>query len=303
MAKFKSNRDQLVEISVIGEISSPITNVASPYRMNPDGESMIFPGVGGITFNKRIGDSAIDLWGDHIEPAVSIKNYNKDFGMGFNGALNILACIGNRAEIISGDAKGTWGRVTGQHGGIEHVMVDFTEEQMQTMTIGDRVQVRAYGTGYSLTDYPGVKLRNIDPALLDVMPIKGKAKNERLQIPVTHRVPSKVMGSGLGKTHVNAGDYDIQMFDEATVEEYGLNSLRFGDIVGIIDADNTYGRIYLQNAISVGVIVHSRSVLAGHGPGVATMFTSKEGLIDLVIDKNANLKNYFAKLGDPAKGR
>ena len=117
----------------------------------------------------------------------------------------------------------------------------------------------------------------------------GVTPDGRLRVSVTHRVPAKVMGSGLGRNHVYKGDYDIQLFDEQVVAEHNLETLRFGDIVAIIDADHTYGRIYRTGAVSIGVVVHSRSWTAGHGPGVTTLFSSKEGKIETVIDPNANL--------------
>ena len=132
---------------------------------------------------------------------------------------------------------------------------------------------------------------NVGPRLLDVLAKAGMGVTDKgkLHIPVAHLIPAKIMGSGLGRSHVYRGDYDIQLFDEKTVKEYNLETLRFGDIVAIIDADHTYGRIYLKGAISVGVISHSRSSGAGHGPGVTTLFTSPKGKIELVIDPNANL--------------
>lgn len=80
-----------------------------------------------------------------------------------------------------------------------------------------------------------------------------------------------------------------ELFDEEVVAEHKLDTLRFGDLVAIIDADHTYGRIYRTGSVSIGVIVHSRSWTAGHGPGVTTLFTSKEGRIETVIDPDANL--------------
>jgi hypothetical protein len=119
----------------------------------------------------------------------------------------------------------------------------------------------------------------------------GVTSEGKLRIPVALKVPAKIMGSGLGSSHVYRGDYDIQLFDEKTVAEYGLDKLRFGDVVAIMDADNTYGRIDKTGAISVGVIAHSISTVAGHGPGVTTLFSSTTGKIDLVVDPNANLAN------------
>jgi hypothetical protein len=79
------------------------------------------------------------------------------------------------------------------------------------------------------------------------------------------------------------------MFCEATCEEYGLEDLRFGDLVAIMDADHSYGRIYRRGAVSVGIVTHSDCVIAGHGPGVTTLFTSKTGAIKPVIDPDANI--------------
>jgi hypothetical protein len=289
----KTNRSQLIIQSVLGEISDPPANIDQPYRISADGTLLLAPRTGGITYNARIGDSAIHLWGDHIEPAVSIKRDNANA----NGGLNVLSCIGNRARVVTGDAKGEWGRVTGKHGGVEHVLIDFTREQMDRMTIGDKIQVISFGQGLSLIDFPGVTLLNLDPDLLNVMGVTGDKRSGRIRIPVTHTIPAAVMGSGLGKVSAYSGDYDIQMFDEQTVTDHRLNDLRFGDIVALVGADTTYGRAYRQSAVTVGVVVHSRSVVAGHGPGVTALFSSKEGLIDPVIDDRANLKYYFEALG------
>ena len=155
----------------------------------------------------------------------------------------------------------------------------------------DEIQVRAVGTGMKLRNIDGVAVMNMSPRLLDALTRAGTGvtRDGKLTVHVTHHVPAKIMGSGLGRNHVFKGDYDIQLFDEQVVAEHDLDTLRFGDIVAIIDADNTYGRIYLTGAVSIGVVVHSRSWTAGHGPGVTTLFSSKEGLIETVIDPDANL--------------
>ena len=105
---------------------------------------------------------------------------------------------------------------------------------------------------------------NISPGLLSKIPVK-EAKGI-LKFPVTHIVPAAIMGCGLGSSHSYTGDYDIQMFDEKIVKKSGLGTLRFGDFVAISDADHSYGRIYKTGAISIGIIVHSDCVIAGHSP-------------------------------------
>ncbi|MGY5876483.1 MAG: DUF4438 domain-containing protein [Candidatus Thorarchaeota archaeon] len=285
----KTNEDKLVKISATGEVASPVAR--SAYRITHDGRPVVLPGVGGITYNIRVGDPAVGWKADHVEPGVSIENKENDprFKQAPNTALNILACVGNEAKIVTGDAKGSTGVVVGKHGGIEHVMVDFTEEIMEQMMIGDKILVKAFGLGLELPDYPEIKVMNIDPGFLGKMSLQDK--DGKLGIPVTHRVPAKILGSGLGATECYTGDYDIQLFDEATNKEYGLDNLRFGDIVAIIDADHSFGRIYKQGAISVGIVVHSDCVISGHGPGVTTLFTSTTGMIEPMIDSNANISS------------
>jgi hypothetical protein len=284
----KTNENKLVKISVLGEVVSPVTR--SPYRITHDGKPVTLPGVGGITYNLRVGDLATGWKADHVEPGVSIENKENDvrFKNLANNSLNILSCVGNEATVVGlSDAKGKKGTVVGKHGGIEHVMVDFPEDVMEKLVIGDKMQVKAYGQGLELLDYPDIKVMNIDPGF--VSKIKFREENGKLAIPVTHKVPAKIMGSGLGADQVYSGDYDIQLFDEGTNKEYGLDNLRFGDLVAIMDADHSYGRIYLKDAVSVGIIVHSDCVISGHGPGVTTLFTSTKGQIEPIIDADANI--------------
>lgn len=283
----KTNQDKIVKISVMGEIASPVARTA--YRITADGRPVTLPGVGGITYNLRVGDLAIGWKADHVEPGVSIENKEDDarFKQMANTSLNILSCVGNEARIVTGDAKGERGTVVGKHGGIEHVMVDFSEQVMENLVIGDKILIKAFGQGLELLDYPSIKVMNIDPGFLNK--INFAEIDGKLGIPVTHKVPARVMGSGLGADQVYSGDYDIQLFDETTNKEFGLENLRFGDLVAIIDADHSYGRIYKKGSVSVGIVVHSDCVISGHGPGVTTLFTSTAGMIEPIIDADANI--------------
>jgi hypothetical protein len=284
----KTNKDKLVKMSVIGEVVSPTVG-ASIYRVSADGEPMILPGVGGITYNVRVGDLAMGWMADHVEPGVSLENRVSDSRMPHaqSRALNVLSCIGNEATVVKGDAKGEKGVVVGKHGGIEHVMTDFQPEVMEKLVIEDKVMVKAYGVGLKLLDIPKVKTYNLSPKFLKA--IDPKIASGKLEVQVTHVVPAAIMGSGLGRNHVSSGDYDITLFCEETVKEYGLEDLRLGDLVAIVDADHSYGRIYRKGAMSVSIVTHSDCVTAGHGPGTTTLFTSKTGAIKPVIDADANI--------------
>jgi len=134
---------------------------------------------------------------------------------------------------------------------------------------------------------------NMDPGFLEAL--NPKPNGKKLEVPVAHMVPAAIMGSGLGANQVFSGDYDIQLFDEKVIEQYGLEDLRLGDLVAIIDADHSFGRIYRQGAISLGIVIHTNCVTAGHGPGVTSLMTSSSGGIIPKIDAKANIA-YLLKL-------
>lgn len=237
----------------------------------------------------RVGDLATGWMADHVEPGVSLENRVSDSRMPHaqSRALNVLSCIGNEARVVKGDAKGEKGAVVGKHGGIEHVMTDFQPETMEKLIIEDKVMIKAYGVGLKLLDIPEVKTYNLSPRFLEA--IDPKIASGKLEVPVTHVVPAAIMGSGLGRSHVSSGDYDITLFCEETVKEFGLEDLRLGDLVAIVDADHSYGRIFRKGAMSVSIVTHSDCITAGHGPGTTTLFTSKTGAIKPVIDADANI--------------
>ena len=290
----KTNANKLIKISVIGEVSSPIVS-KSVYRISANGIPLIFPGVGGITYNLRVGDLACGWEADHVEPGVSVENKENDsrYGNAANTAFNVFSCIGNKATIVNGDAKGDGGIVTGKHGGIEHVLVDFQADTLEKLIPGDKILIKAFGVGLKLVDYPEIRTINMDPKFLEVM--NPQEVDGKIQVPVTHIIPAAIMGSGLGANHVHSGDYDIQMFDKKMIKDYNLDNLKLGDLVAIKDADHSYGRIYRQGAISIGIVVHTNCVTAGHGPGITSLMTSASGKITPKSDRKANIA-YLLKL-------
>lgn len=281
----KTNKDKVVKWSVQGKIHHP---VGGNYRISNDGKPMILPATGGISYNVAIGDSVFNWAGDHVEPGVSIRNENNSE----NAALMTFACIGNEAKIVSGDAKGKKGYVTGMHGGIDHVLIHFEKDILEDLAIDDKIMIKAYGQGLNLPDFENVHVMNIDPDLFEKLGIKEE--NSKLKVNVVAKVPPYLMGSGIGsKSAATDGDYDIMTADMEEIKRLGLDKLKFGDIVLLQDCDNTYGVGFLKGSISIGVVVHSDCVKSGHGPGVTVIMTSKESVIEGVIDKNANIGNYM----------
>ena len=280
------NRDELVMITVLGQVAPPLERLG-PWRIGADGTPRHLPGSGGIVLSHRVGDRCVGLAADHVEPGVSIRNEARAGDGAANQALQSYACIGNFAVIQSGRALGSRGVVVGKHGGIDNVLLDFPLPVMRRMAIGDRVQVYAYGIGARLIDYPDIRLVNCAPRLIAKWRLWDS--DGRLSIPVTHVVPARLMGSGLGKNNVIRGDYDIQLSDPEAVRRHRLGSLRFGDIVAIEDADNRFGRSQHGAFVSVGVVVHSESTVAGHGPGVVTLLSGPADQIAIRRDPAANI--------------
>jgi hypothetical protein len=289
----RTNARELVMISVAGEVAAPLER-GTPWRIGYDGRPRALPGTGGIVLSHRVGDPCVGLAGDHVEPGVSIRNERRAGGSApdaANQALQSYACVGNHAVVTSGRAAGARGVVTGKHGGVDYVLIDFPLETMRRMRVGDQVQIWAYGLGLRLIDYPDVAIWNCSPRLLARW--RPLERDGRIHVGVTHLIPARVMGSGLGRNNVLRGDYDVQMSDPAMVRRYKLGTLRFGDLVAILDADNRYGRSRLEGHVSIGVIVHSESTVAGHGPGIVSLLSAPASRLQPELRPDANIARYL----------
>lgn len=282
----KTNEKKLVIQALVGRIHHPTT---SGLRVGYDGKGVLLPGVGGITYNFQIGDNAIDLVGDHVEPGLSIANRDPKENL----ALNTFACIGNIATIISGEAKGKKGVVTGIHGGVHHVMIYVDDETLELVNIDDLIKVKGVGQGLKLDDYPNIYFLNIDPNLLSRMENTHLFLEKELTFHVAKIIPAAYLGAGIGEQTLMYGDYDIMIQNDKVYEE--LKDLRFGDFVAIENHDIRNGAYYNEDYITIGVICHSNSYSAGHGPGVTVIACGKKQDLKVKIDNSANLSYYFKK--------
>lgn len=289
----KSNADKLIETAIQGQAIYP---GAGGWRVSHDGRGLMLPGVGGITYNLKLGDSAYGWAADHAEPCVSATASIKERESGVNLSFNFFACVGNEARILTGEAKGTRGVVTGTHGGCEHVMIDFPDSALEVLTFEDKIQIRARGQGLQLSDYPEILIWSLDPALLNKMGIEEDPQDRKLRIPVTGLVPAELLGSGLGRTDGFKADIDIQTSDPGVIAEHKLDKLKLGDFVALMDYKSYYGWSYSKGAVTIGVVTHTDSYTAGHGPGVTTLLTALQGEIVPFVTPDANLGRYL-KLG------
>lgn len=272
-------------MSVQGKVANP--GGPRAHSVDAEGNPFLLPGTGGIVYNVKTGDPAFGWEADHIEPCVSTILDEKERYDRPNAGYNFYACIGNEAIVKSGDAKDKKGIVTGHHGGAEHVIIDFPDDVLNKLSIDDKILIRGYGQGLKLLDYPEITIYNLDPRLLQKMEIIKKGN--KIQVPVTAKIPAELMGSGTGSLMMGAGDYDIMTTDRDFIKKHRLDKIRLGDVVALMDHDNLYGRSFRKGAITIGIVIHGDCRYAGHGPGVSTLLTSAKSLIEPVIDPDANI--------------
>src|SRR5262245_13277388 len=163
----RTNAEALVALAVAGQVANALVR-GGAYRIGRDGLLRIVPGTGGIALNKRVGDRAVGLAADHVEPGVSVRNGDREVGSSPgapNRGLLLYSCIGNAARVVSGPASGAVGTVTGKHGGINNLLVDFPPPVKRRLRIGDRIQITAIGQGLALPDFPSVRPMNLSPRL------------------------------------------------------------------------------------------------------------------------------------------
>jgi hypothetical protein len=281
----KTNEKNLVMMSVQGKVVNP--GARRTHGVDAEGKAFHLPGTGGIVYNIKVGDPAFGWEADHIEPCVSTILDEKERWEGPNAGYVFYACVGNEATIISKEAKGKKGVVTGHHGGAEHVMIDFPDSILSKMNLETKILIKGHGQGLKLLDYPDIAIYNLDPGLLHKMGIKPGGK--KIKVPVTTKIPAELMGSGTGSLMMTSGDYDIMTTDRKFIKQHNIDKLRFGDLVALMNHDNVYGRSFRKGAVTIGIVIHGDCRYAGHGPGVSTLLSASKPIIEPVINPNANI--------------
>lgn len=283
MTMIRTNKDRLVKMAVMGEVNHP--SARRGYRVDWDGQPRVGLGMSGVKYNVAVGDPIYyHEEGEHTEPGLSMTNSNPGEGQ----ALAVLSCIGNEVTVVSGDAKGEKGRITGKHGAF---LVWFPPEAQEKICPGDKLRVKSWGTGLQVVGFEDkLRTNKIDPELLEKMGIEEK--DGKLVVPVVNEYPCWMMGSGYGMHPVTI-DYDIQTTCPEVWDEFKLKEIRFGDVVCLRDQLNWWGRGYYKGAVSIGIVIHGWSYSAGHGPGITTILSSKNSTIVPKIDPYANIAHYL----------
>jgi hypothetical protein len=282
--KVRTNARALVTQVLTGEVWPPLAD-RHGYRVGPDGQPFALPGMGGMTLGVHCGDPATGYASDHLEPGASVRHRDP----GANMAVQFLTCVGNEVTVTSGPAAGAAGHVIGQHA---YVLVDFPAE-VESLTTGDAVTIRATGQGLRLTEHPLITVKNCSPGLIEAM-LGGTAADGRLEVHVAARIPAEAIGAGVGMISEYAntdlmGAY-AGLGDDLSL---GLESLRIGDIVALDGQDHSYGRGYREGYVTIGVISTGQCLLFGHGPGPSSLMSGPASAFGLVDDPDANLASWY----------
>ena len=286
----RTNAPDLVVMAVTGFISPPTLD-RSPYRPNTEGHSAVHIGMAGIVYNARVGDPAYGWEGDHVEPGASIAHPDS----AVDHAMHYLTCVGNEAVVTSGLARGARGIVTGEHA---RLLVDFAPDVLEQLCVGDQILIKTHGRGMRLLDFPGVLVKKAGPNLIEKWGMR-QGPDGRLQVPVVATIPAHIMGSGAELTPEFV-DQDLMTGDRAALAEHGIDDLKLGDLVAVMDTDHRYGRGYKPGGVTIGLIMHGDSAWNGHGPGCQDMLVCANGEIEPVIEAGANIGEILeiGRLGD-----
>lgn len=300
----KTNKDKLMKQVLVGKIAPPVMFVEGglmgAYVTTWDGKPKIGIGVGGIKYNVKVGDSCFG-WPEteYLSPGVSFMGHeDTSEGSSYNmkgtaQAFVKYTAVGTKVTMVSGEGKGVEGVVTGKGGtgtSGKHVFVYFKKDDLGKLNIGDKAKFLQDGVGLEIEGFDG-RLFNMSPSFLDSLSLK--MSGDTLAFPVVKEIPAICMGMGVGGSSAESGNWCIQSNPPHLVEKNGYGDLRIGDIVACRDALMDYGKGYYRGAVTVGVVTSGASDVAGHGPGVMALASSKKGKIKSVLTPGANIAKYL----------
>ncbi|MFP3950519.1 MAG: DUF4438 domain-containing protein [Candidatus Bathyarchaeia archaeon] len=279
----KTNKDKLI-VTAVQAVIQPASGRG--YSTTWDGKAKHSIGTASINYTTHMGDK-VYKWAnaDHVEPDITVQGRDKPSAS--DCAIAILACIGNEAKVVSGDAKGEKGVYIGRHAGSDD-LIWFPPEVVEDLAVDDRIQIKTCGVGLKITGHEDIKVNKISPEFLENMGIEEE--EGKIVVPVARELPGWVLGAGIGyDPSVETVDYDIQTTCPEINEELDLKNLRLGDIIAIKDHYDAWGRGRYEGAATIGVIVHGWSDSGGHGPGVNPILSGLPGRIETKPDPHANV--------------
>lgn len=299
----KTNKERMMKQALMAKIAPPVMpggETRSTYVTTWDGRPKVGIGVGGVKYNVKVGDSCFG-WPEteFLEPGVALMGVDEKPLAGYRDtsrtaeALLKYSCVGNEVTMVGGSGKGAKGVITGKGSAgntRRHLLAHFRDEDLEKLDIGDKARVVSEGVALEVEGFDG-RVFNMSPGFLEAL--GPELDGDVLELPVVMEIPIIAMGIGVGGGSAETGNWCIQSNPPHLVKELGLDKLRFGDIVACRDALISYGKGFYKGAVTIGVITTGASDVAGNGPGVLAIATSKKGKIKPRVDPDANLVKYL----------
>ncbi len=248
-----------------------------PYRVDREGRPYVPVGDGGIVIGAALGQSVFAHVGDHVGPGACLVHPDGRA----RAALTALSCVGNRVTVTGGPSEGAGGVVVGKRGERGRVIAWFPPDALLSLRPGDPVMVRAQGQGLALEGLDQVSVANLDPALLEMLPIA--LGRHGVRAGVRCEVGSRLAGNGMGRP-AHLWDLDLQL-DEDDGAGAGLS---LGDLVAVSDLDSRYHMGFRRGWRTVGLVVHGSSPQPGHGPGLVPLLTGPGSVLGAEAEGSAH---------------
>lgn len=261
-----------VAMNLAGLVEQPGMS-GNPYLVDADGRPYLPVGDGGVVLGVELGDGVFAFDAEHASPAVSLVHPEP----AARHALTAFACLGNPVTVRGGDAAGETGVVLGKTGEQGRVLAWFPPSVRARLAPGDPMAVRARGQGTDPLP-SGAVLLNIDPALLDRLPV---TLGDPVVIGVRGVVGSALIGNGLGRP-AHQWSLDVQV-------EPGFPGLVLGDLLAVHDLDVRHNAGYRRGWTTVGVVVTTTSPRPGHGVGLMPILCGPPGSVDLDVDPGSHI--------------
>ncbi|MCP4900396.1 MAG: DUF4438 domain-containing protein [bacterium] len=289
-----TNKDKLVTLAVQGKIAP--AEPSRSYQVTWDGKPKMAVGIGGINYNLKIGDKVFG-WASADRATVGVATVGAT-GEGDSDRARAswrnLTSIGNQVKVINGEAKGEYGLIIGKFESF--VLIHFPAETLEKLSIGDKLHVKAVGVGLQIDRFPDFFPHGVTPELLEQI-VSEKADGS-LEAPVVKVIPGELAGRGAGRGSLS-GNWHIQTCFPPDVEKYGLDELRFGDLVLLEDVQTDYGMGYYEGGATLGIVCSGPSDFSGLGVGVTPILSTRTGKLTGRIDPSANL-GAFLEIAKPS---
>ncbi len=279
-----TNKDKLLTMAVQGEIAP--AEPERSYTTTWDGKAKMAIGIGGINYNLKIGEKVFG-WASGDRATMGVATVGAGSDRAQTSWLNFTS-IGNEVKLLSGDAKGEKGVIIGKFR--SYVLVHFDDRVLDKLAIGNKIHVKARGIGLEINGFKDIFVHGVTPEILEKLLIQ--TADGKLEVPVVKEIPGEIAGQGSGGGSLS-GNWHVQTCYPPDIKKYGLDELRFGDLVLLKDIQTDYGKGYFRGGATVGVVCSGPSDISGLGIGVTPILSTRFGKLKARLDPTSNIGKYL----------